>query len=138
MKRTILPVLLLAGGIASMIYGAMFHSVPVVQQVVEEVVEKREVEETITIPHPYAPPPELAHDPSMFPPLPPITETVTRIVTETRNVLKDVTKDQPEPGLIWELTVGGVELLPTGELKRTYGPSLDGETPAERPSECPT
>lgn len=106
--RAITPILLLAIGIGLLVYGVRGHRVPVVQN--------REVEETITIPQP-------PMDPWMPPP-PPIKQTITTIERETSDVL--------EPALIRDVTVGGVALLDTGEIIRTY---MAGE---DAPALCPT
>jgi len=129
--RAVVPLLLLLGGIASIQYGARHHSVPVLMEQEEEV--------TIDVPNPFALPPGLGQDspppemppfgaPPFGPPLfgpapfeaPPIKEVVTRVTQTTEDLL--------EPVLIRDVTVGGVRLLASGELKRTYsgdqGPSL--------------
>jgi hypothetical protein len=130
-RRPVLPVLLLIGGIASTIYGAWFHYIPVVGGAIRQVVEEQEVEETITLPPPFEPPPG-------FPPPPPIVQTIVRKVSVTKDVIEDVTKDEREFTFIREMSVGGVKLLASGQLRRTYGPTLDGEGPTEMPSLCPT
>jgi len=130
-RRAIFPLLLLLGAVASIHYGAAYHSVPVLVEQEEEV--------EIDVPNPFALPPGLAPDsplaqtppfgdPSLGPPpfgpapfeVPAIKQVVTR-VTQT-------TKEMPEPALIRDVTVGGVVRLASGELKRTYsgdqGPSL--------------
>ena len=108
-RRAILPVLLLCGGAASLIYGVAWHSAPVVTE--------REVETTIEVPLPPARP---FGESSPFGIQPAFgKKTVKR--TES------VTIDQSEPSLTREVTVGGVALLGSGEIKRTYsgkGPSL--------------
>ena len=123
-RRAFLPVALLSGGLASLIYGAKFHSVPVV--------EERETEMTIEIPLPLPPggpfdggsrfagPPSFPGAPPFGGPPPFVKKTIKRIDT--------VTVDESELSLTREVTVGGVALLPSGEIKRTYsgdaGPAL--------------
>ena len=122
--RLILPVFLLVGGIASLIYGAKYHTAPVV--------EEKEIEVSLAPPMvegflpglegPPGFPPLLEGPPGLMPPiieLPPERQIVS------------ITKEEPEPILIREITVGGVALLDSGELRRTYS----GEAP---PSLCPT
>ena len=139
-KRATLPVLLLFCGGTLVVYGTAFHSV--------KVVEEQEVEETITIPSPFelpplfpGQPPEFPEPPPFLPEPPPIVETVTATIREF--------KKDSEPRLIRESTIGGVAfireenkreedklsifgvtLLASGELKRTYS--------GEAPSLCPT
>jgi len=139
--RATLSALLLFGGIASLIYGAKFHTAPVVEDVVQEVVEEQQVEKTITIPHPFELPPEIAEQGGFFPAPPPIVQKVIDKVYVTKKLIKEVTKDESEWRLVREVTFGGVALLASGnklKLKRTYGPSLDGGDPSEQPSLCPT
>ena len=122
--RATVPMVLLLGGIASLIYGARHHSVTVVE----------EREETITIPHPFAPPPFMQEfvPPGMEPPPfmmdpPPFPGGPPPIVEK---IIKEVRKDEGELTLIREVTFGGVALLASGELKRTYS--------GEPPLLCPT
>ena len=115
-RRAILPALLVIGGLASLIYGAMFRFVPVL--------EERETKTTIEIPTAFPPvgPMGEAFPPGGAPfggPPPFLKKTVTRIDLDT------IVESEPE--LIREVSVGGVALLDSGELKRTYsgkGPAL--------------
>ena len=115
-RRAILPALLLMAGFASLIYGAIFHSAPVL--------EERETKTTIDIPTAFPPGEPLGE---AFPsgggpfggPPPVLKKTVTRIDLAT------IVESEPE--LTREVSVGGVALLDSGELKRTYsgtGPAL--------------
>jgi hypothetical protein len=114
--RALLPLLALAGGIGCLVYGIGFHTA--------SVAEEQEVE----IP----PPPPMFTDPGRlfdsapggpaFPGLPPFPSEVKEKVI--------VAADEPEPRLIREVSVGGVTLLASGELRRTYS--------GESPSLCPT
>ena len=126
--RLILPALLLVGGIASLIYGAKYHTAPVV--------EEKEIEVSLAPPMgdgflpgfegPPGFPPPLEGPPGLMSPmieLPPELMKQKQIIS--------ITKEEPESILIREITVGGVALLDSGELKRTYS----GEAP---PSLCPT
>lgn len=122
--RSIPPLVLLGGGIASVIYGAMYHTAPV------------SVEQEIEIP--IAPPPmagfpgeppfeEPLGDPSFGGPPdmmapPPFLEKVTETII--------VTEPEREFTLIREVTFGGVTLLASGDIMRTYT--------GEPPSLCPT
>ena len=111
--RAVVPVLLLLGGIASLIYGARFHDTLVF--------EEKEIEEKIPVPFgmpPFAGPeaPPWAQPPGFT------------LRTDKHKVL--VPYDQSEPTLIRDVTVGGVVLLDSGDLKRTYS--------GKAPSLCPT
>ena len=58
----------------------------------------------------------------MFPGLPPEMQKVTQIVM--------IGKEETEMVILRDLTVGGIVLLPSGKLKRTYT--------GNPPSLCPT
>lgn len=135
--RAILPVLLIGGGIASVVYGAMHHTVPVV--------EEREEEIDIAPPTPFGPEfpgegPELGGPPGFGPPEfgapglgppgfgPPGFGPPSELTK--RKVKIFVSEDEPEPAIIREVTIGGVVLLEPGKLKRTYS--------GKPPSLCPT
>ena len=121
-RRAIVPVLLLLGSIGSVIYGARFHTV----QVMEE--EEREIS---IAPPPGVFPPGMpfgdtgfgGSPPGMPPGMPPPPAFTTTVI-ETTSV------PTSEPTLIWEVTFGGVARLELGELKRTYS--------GKAPSLCPT
>ena len=120
-RRAIVPMLLIVGGVASVIHGARHHSEPVLEE------QEREIR--------IGPPPE-AFDPGLppgvpgvggfppgvpRPPLPFPTTVIEKILVAT---------DTSEPRLIREVTFGGVVLLASGQLKRTYS--------GKPPSLCPT
>ena len=114
-RRAIVPALLLIGGLASLIYGAIFHSVPLL--------EDHEIQATIEVPAEFAPPPggeALPPDAAPFgEPLPFVKKTVTRVETTT--------VQESEPVVMRDASVGGIVLLDSGELKRNYsgkGPAL--------------
>lgn len=121
-RRAALPVVLTGGGLASLIYGAVFHFAPVE--------EERETEITIDVPAPFSPgpfggpqfggPPSFRGGSPFGGPPPFVKKTVKQIDT--------VTVEQSEPSLTRKVTIGGVARLPTGEIKRTYsgdaGPAL--------------
>lgn len=148
--RGLLSIVLFAGAVASLIYGAKYHFVPVS--------EEGEIEISIAPPPPLPPmgiPGELPFEtPGMGPPLgempppdmeqpfgepelpgpaaphvepfppglPPFFDTIKQKVITT--------EDESEPTLIREVTFGGVTLLDSGELLRTYT--------GQPPSMCPT
>jgi len=129
--RTIPPVVLLAGGIASVIYGAWFRTVPVS--------EEQEIEISLAPPPmpgfpgeppfddqfggpPFGGPPEMGGPPDMMGPMPPGMGKIKEKII--------VTEPEPEPKLINEVTFGGVTLVASGDIMRTYS----GEPPAM----CPT
>jgi hypothetical protein len=113
-RRAILPALLLIGGLASLIYGTIFHSTPLL--------EEHETEATIEVPAEFTPPGGESltpgSDPLGNPPLF-IKKTVKRVEL--------VTVMEVEPAVMRDASVGGIEVLASGELKRTFsgkGPSL--------------
>ena len=154
--RTLWAALLFAGGVASLVYGAMYHAVPVERNTLKcqtvPVDHEEYREDPFGAPFPGMPPSGPAFpDPGMGPspggpafgPPPGFPGTqcpkVKVIVTqyEQKNVLKPVVEDEPEPILVFEMTRGGVVLAESGILKRTYGPTESGEE-IPPPSMCPT
>ena len=115
-RRAIVPTVLVIGGLASLIYGAMFRSVPVL--------EEHETKTTIEIPMDLPPPGPSGESPQpggpgFGGPPPFLKKEVTRVEL--------VTIVESEPVLMGEVSVGGVARLESGELKRTYsgkGPAL--------------
>lgn len=98
-RRAIVPVFLCLGAVASMIYGAVRHQVPVG--------EEQEIEVDFPMPAGFQ------GLPSFDEPSPPkIKEKVV------------VTADQSERTLIQAVTVGEMLLEKTGELRRTKGMGL--------------
>ena len=131
--RTIPAALVLAAGIASVIYGVGYH--------VAAVSEEKEVEFSVPAPPDFAAPgfpapgfappgfappgtPQFG-DPSMTDPLMMMQPAMTKV---KQKVI--VTKDVPELALVREVTFGGVTLLDDGELRQTYS--------GAPPSLCPT
>ena len=116
-RRAALPALLVIGGLASLSYGMVFRSVLVL--------EERETETTIEIPGALAPegPFYQAFPPGDVPfgEQPPVLKKAV-----TRIDLVPIVESEPE--LTREVSVGGVVLLDSGELKRAYsgdkGPAL--------------
>jgi hypothetical protein len=134
----------LVGAIVSLVYGMTYHTRPVLEEYEEEV--------EISVPSAFgpmglpgesaAPPGEIASPPgvpgepplpeffpgdpaaSAFPPFlgPPAQEKVkvVRVIQRTKRV--------PEPRLVYEVTVGGVVRLASGDIRQTYhgeaGPAL--------------
>jgi hypothetical protein len=119
LRRACLPILLAVGGAAMLVYGVKCHLI--------SVVEYRETKVTIDIPSPFLPD-EQSPDPGapqFGGPPPPIKQTVTQI--------DRITIIEHEPAVTRDVTVGGVVLLASGEIKRTYD-SSSGKGPAL----CPT
>ena len=122
-------------GIASLAWGAKHH--------ILEIYEEQEIKISIAPPpemmQPMGPPdfpggpdgsmepgfgdpPGMGGMPPFMPGPPPELQTVTQIVL--------VSKEEPESQAVFEITVGGLALLETGELQRTYS--------GVPPSLCPT
>ena len=134
-RRTALPVLLLLGGGTLLAYGVKFHSLSVVAE--------EQVEQIVEIPSPFAIQPPFPGAPPDFPGPPPLLDEPPPIVEKVIATIRE-TKEKSEPTLIREVTVGGVALtreestvsifgvilLASGELKQTYS--------GEIPSLCPT
>jgi hypothetical protein len=119
-RRSVLPALLLIGGLVSIIYGAIFHSSPVLVE--------QETKTTIDVPLEFPPPPGEA-SPNGGPAFPggaPFGGPLQFIKkTVTRGDLVSVVES--EAAMTREVTFGGVVRLDSGELKRTYsgkGPAL--------------
>ena len=114
-RRTVLPVILLIVGFASLLYGAKFHHVPVLVE------QKSEV--TIDVPLPFSPDMQQFPDGQPFQGPPQFRkETVTKTELLTIN--------EYEPALLREVTVGGIAWDESHNLKRTYS--------GKPPSLCPT
>jgi len=108
--------ILLLGGLGSLVYGVRFRFLPVERTVEVE----REVIEMV------APPKELfSNRPDM--PMPPLQR---RKVKKKVQELQEV--DEPESRIIREVTVGGIARRDDGTLFLTYGPDEAG------PALCPT
>jgi hypothetical protein len=116
LRRAIVPALLVILGLLAIAQGVLYHRIPVV---VEE-----EIKTTIDLPLPTPPASPDANSssaPFVLPAM--IKKTVTRIEKSTLII--------SEPELTRDLTIGGVVLLASGGLKRTYS---SGKGPAS----CPT
>ncbi len=114
-RRVVLPGLLLIGGLASLIYGARFHYLPVLT--------KETKEKTIDVPAPFSqiPPPFPGAQGFDGPP---------QFRKQTVKSTEEVTITVSEPAIIRDVTVGGVALNKFHELERTYS--------GKAPSLCPT
>jgi hypothetical protein len=124
--RALLPAMLVAAGIAAVVYGARFHQAPVI--------EEQEREFTIKIPLPGG-----AFLPPADSPMPdPVAQAGgdqdsqggEEFITRKIKKMVAVSGDNGEPRLIRDLSVGGIVRLDSGELKRTYS--------GEAPSLCPS
>jgi hypothetical protein len=129
--RAIIPLLLVLGGVALVYYGARYNS--------QEVVEEQEIKVPIAPPvppgsmmPPGAPPgfpgaPPFEQQPPFLEP-PPLLGAAPFPIEVTETVL--VSKEDSELRLIREVTFGGVVLLDSGQLHRTYS--------GDPPLLCPT
>jgi hypothetical protein len=114
-KRGVFPGLLLILGLSSLIYGSRFHSEPVLTE--------RKTEVTIEVPDVSSEiPPPFSDNPQFVGP--PLMRKKT--VQKTEEVAVYLT----EPTIIRDVTVGGLALNKSSELKRTYS--------GKPPSLCPT
>jgi hypothetical protein len=125
--RAIIPLLLVLGGVVSVYYGVQHNS--------QEVVEEQQIEIDLAPPMPPGPmvppeaqpgfpgappfeqPPPFGDQPPFMEP-PPLPGAAPFPMKVTETVL--VTKEDSELKLIREVTFGGVVLLATGQLRRTY------------------
>ncbi len=131
LQRGLLPIAMLGLGIASLVWGSKHH--------ILEIYEEQEIEISIAPPPEMMPPmgpagfpgepgfedPGFGGPPGMPPFMmgpPPELQTVKQIVL--------VSKEEPESQAVFEITIGGLALLETGELQRTYT--------GAPPSLCPT
>jgi hypothetical protein len=117
LQRGLLPIVMLGLGIALLVWGAQHHLL--------EIYEEQEIKVSIAPPpemmQPMGPPGMEGAPPFMAGP-PPELQTVTQVVM--------VSKEEPESQAVFEITIGGLALLKTGELQRTYS--------GAPPSLCPT
>ncbi len=109
--------MMLGLGIASLVWGVKHH--------ILEIYEEQEIEISIAPPpgmmQPMGPPGREGMPPLMAGP-PPELQTVTQLML--------ISKKEPESRAVFEITIGGLALLETGELQRTYS--------GVPPSLCPT
>ena len=104
--RILVPVLLVLGGMACLVYGAGFHERDVL------------VEEEIELLPELVPPDPFGLPTGQFPGAPEVRETEIFVIP------------QSEPDLVREVTYGGVALAEDGVLERTY----TGEAPSACPT----
>lgn len=145
LRRALLPLVVLVAAAASIVYGALRHTVAVVE------IEEVEDEITIVMPSVFGSPlatdggnpfdggvpqdpggfaggppfggdPGFLADPAFAPP-----KIKQKVVKTTRNVREDL-----EPRIVRDATVGSLALLESGELKRTCSGGDEG------PALCPT
>jgi hypothetical protein len=123
LRRGLLPIVMLGLGIASLVWSAKHH--------VLEIYEEQEIKISLEMMQPMGPPgfpggPDGGMEPGFMPPFmagpPPELQTVT--------FFELVSKEEPESQAVFEITIGGLALLETGELRRTYS--------GAPPSLCPT
>jgi hypothetical protein len=115
--RALLPLLVFAGGIGCLVYGIGFHTASVAE------------EQEIEVPIP--PPPTFIGPGQPFEGMPggPAFPGFPSFPSKAKEKVI-VTADNSEPRLIRDVTVGGLILLASGEIRRTYS--------GEAPSLCPT
>ncbi len=126
LRRAILPLLLLAVGIASIVYGTSHHT--------EQVFEEQEIEIALApppLPSEMNGPPGFG-GPSEFGGLPGELQPFGAPPPELQKVKQKVYvgTQEPELALVRDVTIGGLERLASGELRRTYS--------GAPPSLCPT
>jgi hypothetical protein len=130
-QRAMLPLLVLAVGITALVHGVKNHTT--------HVFEEREIEITLAPPAPFAPgiPPGFGGPPGLdmgrgfdgapgaMPPFgapPPELQKVKQKIF--------VGTDESEMAIVRDVTIGGLALLDSGDLRRTYS--------GQPPSLCPT
>jgi hypothetical protein len=111
-RRAISPALLLIGGVVALVYGVAYHRVPVLEETESQTTIDVPLE--IPLPSPFGDNAPFDRAPAV------VKKTVTRI---DRSI-----KIESEAAIVREVTVGGVVLLESGAIKRTYetgkGPAL--------------
>jgi hypothetical protein len=132
--RAIVPILLLAGGVASLRYGAELHRVPVEEAVVKRVLEKQEMEIPYEPDEIFPPVPFVEQPPPPFRPPP---RYVTVLVP--KDVTEDVIQQESEPVLVLGATTGRLPLLAAGQLRRPQGQAASVQSPSKKGlALCPT
>ncbi len=138
-RRAVLPVLLASGGIASLIYGARFHRVPVVEEVAVTVLEEQEIEEPLGPPEMFQPPPFLEQGQPPFPGPPPVIPMVKKKILVAKDATREILRQEPEPVLVLGATIGDLPFLVSGELRRTQSRAPGVEASSRKGlSLCPT
>jgi len=153
--RALLAALLFAGGVASWVYGGLYHTAPVERNTLLARMVQVEHEEERELPFgvPFSPaPPEGSPfpDPGMGPspdglgfappPFPGEPRRKVKVIVTSeveKKFDRAVIEYEPEPILVAEVTVGGVAMTQSGIVRRTYGPRASGED-IPRPTLCPT
>jgi len=136
-QRALLPIVMLGLGIASLVWGATHH--------VLEIYEEQEIEISIAPPpemmEPMGPPglpggpddadPNVPGEPGFGGPtdVPPFMVGPPPELQKVKQTVM-ISKEEPESQAVFEITIGGLALLETGELLRTYS--------GAPPSLCPT
>ncbi len=133
LRRAMLPLVVLSLGIAALVYGVEKHTA--------HVFEEQEIEISLAPPPP--PPPDLGGPPGMdgFPGMdgmpdfgggPGVFSPFGAPPPELQKVKQKifVGTDELETVIVRDVTIGGLVLLDSGELRRTYS--------GEPPSLCPT
>ena len=144
-RRAIVPGVLLVGGVAMVVYGAVGRRLPVWEEALgqEKVTEQREIEIPIGPPEPLPPevgkfPPDGGMPPLLGRPMK-VKQTVLVDVVRKRQTQRKV--DEAEYVVVREMTVGGIVLAGPGKLMRTYRRAEAGWDAADLappPSQCPT
>jgi hypothetical protein len=130
-RRALLPLLVLAVGVAVLVHGVKKHTA--------HVFVEREIEISLAPPVFAAPnmPPGFGGPPGMngmpgFPGgpggMPPFGAPPPELQKMKQKIM--VGQDEPETAIVRDVTIGGLVLLASGELKRTYS--------GAPPSLCPT
>jgi hypothetical protein len=133
LRRALLPILAAIVGVGMLFYSAKVHRI--------SVTEARESKKTIEFPMEMPQgPPQFSGGPPMdgFPPDGPpmggpLPGEKPPMIKKTITVVQPVSLWELEPAIVRDVTVGGVQLLASGEIRRTYD-SSSGKGPAL----CPT
>ena len=131
-KRVVIPIVLVACGLGSLVYGIARHSATVHAE--------KETEVSIPVPGPFGPGEPFESPPGPFgserspfespPPGQPFPFGPPGIVFQKVIEKIPIVQDEPEWVIVREVTFGGITRLANGQLKRTYS----GQPPAL----CPT
>ena len=128
LQRGLLPIVMLGLGIASLVWGAKHHILEIYeeQKIEISVAPPPEMMQLMTPPgfegFGFEGPPGVGGMPPFMPGPPPELQTVEQVVL--------VSEEESESQAVFEITIGGLALLETGELLRTYS--------GAPPSLCPT
>ena len=133
--RAAVPLLFMAAGVASLVYGFAFHTVTVLPKPDEAKAGQADEGDPSAVPPEVLPEEEPIFSPDVLfgdAPADAVPLDTPPAAADTRDTPAPEPETFSESRVVREVTIGGLERLPSGEIGRTYRPD-------ERvPTHCPT